>query len=964
MAAADNNMVNIMKMMEMMEELENAGKGALEAGNAALAAAKITGSDIDNLTKDANKEVTLTLTPEIQTLFVKSTDFIDKLKKAETEVNDNNAHATNANAVVNDTLKETNDALNKANTALKETNDALNKANDEATKLTISNNNLSYSDNVIDKYKYSNIMTPTSTSDFIYQIKIENNNIVAEINKIVKQFFDISAKINIKTSQINYSYDSAKNILTENDPVDQNALYINNNNIDLVKNIIGNLNLNVKDIKDTTNDFITTQRDITKIKDILNHYHDYNDLQKTKKETIDNIENMTNDTTNQLSKNIENMDNVLNKKENLNKIIQIIQSNIQIIISFFKNNNESIQNIDKPIKNINKIAEFNNFFAETYNDAATISQKIVGVKEYVTPNITECMLNAVNVEITKINIINDNGIIRGKHIISLPEMFKFINENENKIIIFGKLYDTFYDIFFKKLSYDYFYNSNTIIDDINNIYGINYNLSSLIDDNKVNAIKFAEFVGINLAIKCIYNGNILIKNAYDNIKTDTLTPDINIHELNINITDIKNAKNYFETAEKIKKKFDKINITPEFIANSDRYFNDMREIVTILDNGVLNNLKKVGKYDYQNYVLTKITNNTNIGPDIQNKINDLINSESMKINNLDFTKDNHSRDNLKKKINDILADNNKTRATCRNISKINDDHIIQNTNEIVNYPNTLYNAATSPTNVTTNVTTGGKRSSKVAKAMTTCTTNIVELKSSVNTLFQKFKTYIDDDANKYNDFYVNLIDIIFEKIIEDAKNASKYYYYSNNIAEAIVNATTEVFDDQTPGSSKDTNAIKNKINDKIEEMITKYDKNATNVINKSTRSDIGNNAKEVFDKTNSFANTMIFFTDKMESYSTNVIELNNMVTSLVKKIEDLNFNLGVAKDSANSFKELATNFNDYVNTSFEVKGGAKTKFANKYKCKNQKVGSIRKIKKLRLRNANTMKRKYLKRRTL
>lgn len=947
-----DNMVNIMKMME---ELENAGKGALEAGNAALAAANITGVNVDNLKNDAKKEVTLTLSPEDQTLFVKSTDFIDKLKKAETEVNYNNTQATTANGVVQDTLNETNAALGNANIALTETTTALDNANNEAKKLTISDNNLSYSDNVIDKYKYSNIITPTSTSDFIYQIKIENNNIVAEINKIVKQFFDIFAKINIKTSQIDYSYDSAENILTEKKPVDQNALYINNNNIDLVKTIIEKLILNVDSIKNATYDFAKTQTDITKIKDILNHYHDYNDLQKTKKETIDNIENMTTDIINILSENIKQIDNVLNQKENLNKIIQIIQSNIQIIISFFTSNNISIKSIDKTIKNINIIAKFNKFFANTYNDAATISQKIVRVKEYVTPNITECMLNAVNVEITKINIINDNGVIRGKHIISLPEMFKFINENENNIKkTHFNPFKTFYDIFFDMLE-----NNSTTYNielNINNIYSnTEFDISSLIDNNKVNAIKFAEFVGIILAIKCIANGNIFINKAYDNIKNTTT----NIDELIKNITDIKNAKNYFETAEKIKKKFDKISITHDFLANSNKYFYNMQTIINNLEQ-VFNNLKNVGKYDYNKYVSENITNTTKVDNDIKDKVTDLIKNKSEEIDNLYFNDDDNKINNLNQEITNCTEQNNKAMISCQKISQVNNDHIIKNINETVNYPNTLYNADTSPTNVTT----GGKRSSNVADAMTKCMTDAKQLYSFVNELFKKFETYIDDDANKYNDFYVDLIDIIFGKIIDDAKNASEYYYYSNNIAEAIVNATTEVFDDQNLGSSKDTNAIETKIIEKINNMINNYSSITTNVINKSTRSDIGNNAVEVFKKTHSFANIMEKFNNAIGSYSTNVNKLNDNVISLVEKIENLNVNLGVAKNSANSFKELATKFNDYVNTSFEVKGGAKTKFANKYKCKNQKIGSIRKIKKLRLRNANTMKRKYLKRRTL
>ena len=117
-------------------------------------------------------------------------------------------------------------------------------------------------------------------------------------------------------------------------------------------------------------------------------------------------------------------------------------------------------------------------------------------------------------------------------------------------------------------------------------------------------------------------------------------------------------------------------------------------------------------------------------------------------------------------------------------------------------------------------------------------------------------------------------------------------------------------------------------------------------------------------RTSSFTNKINDFTGSMNNYSTTINDLETKINKIVETKNELVNSLENVVTTANNFKGLATEFNSYVNTSFAVKGGAKTRFANKYKCKNQKVGSIRKIKKLCVHNKNTMKRKYLKRRTL
>ena len=968
----------------MVETLNKAGKDALDAGQDALNAANIIGiADIDNLKNDAKKEVTLTLSPEDQTLFVKSNDFINKLKEAakeatnaETDANKKASDVDNATNVLRDISLSGINLINKAETEATAAINAATDATTTANNLIISTNKFDFitsSNNMINKHSYSDILLKTNKNDFIYQIKKENNNIIAEINNIVKKFLDVNANINV----------------TNDDKTQKNTLHFNKDNIDDAIKIIDEISTTAKTIKysyysDYNPVFDTTQENINKIKDTLQHYHDANNLQSTKQKTIDHIVGITNSISTDVDKNIENVEKCQEQKVTLDKVITEINNNISTIQNFFTTNKDTINDIDKKTKNINNVATINSLFADAYNNASEIQKKVVDANKknkYVTSEIQKNMLDAANVEINKINIVND------KDIISLPNIFKFINENENTIVNppIAFTFDTFYKEFVNILKIN---PDTSIIDDIEKIYNnADYNITNLISNND-NAIKFAEFTGIILAIKCINSGNHFLSEAVKiQDEEETMTKSKNL------INDIKkflnDAIDFYNSISRIDAN-NLINFSKKFIQFINDNINklntvreNLKKIITqLIDINVnVNNINKPNeitdnifdannnlKYDkymddnkFNNFddlkqkYLVFLTDFRDIGElnievdtimricdhfsnkEITQIINNFSSSAVSTIQSL-FDK-NHGYNNIDThdvEIENPLLLNRNNGIELKDSNKNNEEEEEElDTVELHSHSNNVIGAA---------------KIKDVKTCIEQVKTNIID---PIHEYIEKLKTVINDLDRKYN----ALANCVFCNNIYYAAIAFMNYYYANNIAEVIVNATSNV----VTGPTIDVNSI----NDAINTMITNYESNKDN-IKKTTRSNIDDKVEQVSEKIHNFSEKINAFTESMNDYSTTIDTLNTTINDIVSKENELDTSLENVKTTANSFKELATEFNIYVNTSFAIKGGAKTRFANKYKykCKNQKVGSIQKIKKLRVRNANTMKIKYLKRRTL
>lgn len=629
------------------------------------------------------------------------------------------------------------------------------------------------------------------------------------------------------------------------------------------------------------------------------------------------------------------------------------------------------------------IANFNKLFANAYNNATKATNDANAITMYFTPEIQTSILNAANVEVNKINVINIfNNDKKIKNIISLPDIFNFLNEN-----IFAKNVgvDKFYNFFSTILE---FTPDKSIKDDMNSIYNntTDYNINDL-TNNKDNAINFAKFTGIILAIKCINRGNHFLSEAVNLLDKDSKMNKSkkiinNICEGYNDAITFYNSINTDNTSFFFKKTIDTddlIHFSEKFVKFINDTVDKLKNSYTLLENNIAhlkeNNDENIKKPD-------KISNILDIN-------NSLTYNEYIKKYEFDNSKNNYTtfltEFELKSyDINNFSIDVKKKMTDCNKISSNHKKEITQIINKIssdasstfkslfgknINDSKTIGSDVYNPINNDSelhaiyrqtspgNVFGGVKiKDTQHFKDVKTCSEQVQKnIIDPIHEYIEKLKTIIDDLDGKYNAF----ANCVFCNNIYYAEIAFMNYYYANNIAEVIVNATSKVAE----GSTIDADSIKTNISDGIDNMITNYKSNEIS-IKKTTRSNIGNKVEQVSGKIHNFSEKINKFIESMNEYSSTITELNNSIEPLVEATTELTKDVEVAKSLANNFKDLAIKFNEYVNTNFAVKGGAKTRFVNKYKCKNQKVSSIRKIKKLCVRsNTITMKKKYLKRRT-
>ena len=220
-----------------------------------------------------------------------------------------------------------------------------------------------------------------------------------------------------------------------------------------------------------------------------------------------------------------------------------------------------------------------------------------------------------------------------------------------------------------------------------------------------------------------------------------------------------------------------------------------------------------------------------------------------------------------------------------------------------------------------------------AKCIQYAINNVAEIFVDINEAIKKKKDAVDAANNATSNAIETYKNLFTEKLNNNSATLSlNYYKASSIIVEKVVenvNRTEKIIDN---------------INN-IESYINTTDDNLINQMkqNNGTRDSVKDNLnilKKMQKETSEKHNSIDLLADNTNAYS-------YYTKNLIEGEDYLNKNINDAKRSAKELQDLARN----------LKGG-KTRFANK----NKKLGSIRKNKKLCLRNANTLKRKYLKRR--
>ena len=806
-------------------------------------------------------------------------------------------------------------------------NSNTNFAQQTKIKLTNKKNSFKFNDTYKKKSKYLGFLK----YDFIYQIKNENNNIVEEVKQLVKNVFDLIEQMNVDTIPIDYEYTNNILIKKPYNPPDNNnsvkkyminmmnnlkipffntknkydILYFNTTNFELALNMIGEIdNSDIPKFKydiDYQKEFDNIQTNINKVKDKLRHINDDFEVENEKQKTIDDVNEGMKNVISETEGIIEKCNNLSKKVNDFDTVVNQIINNVKIIDTFFATYNKKVL-FDNFDKTINHI--------------------------YNTAKLNDAFVKVYNEAYTLIKqvkqIENNNGSyitdeIRNKILNAANKKIDNINYiTNNKIYsntfislseIFKNVENVNVDEIINIIMNDQ--NDDSIIESINKLYKYTDNFTNTTNMDK------AKFVGIILAVKCIQRGNFFLDNAINLF--NTLFQNYNINDINdIKLNKIKYDKNKDQQIDKLNKCFDKITKISYCKVYITSISASAKEMLTIF--------KKYFNKNIHNKI-TKIESNFQLlSQDLNDTFNEKYNSEL-------------------ESYNKYIEKDKTTYIIYSEIDETDQENLINNDTKLKN--NTMQDLWLNIMRFRKVIEEAEFNDSNKTKLMN----NFFNINKTIENIIKSFDNYL-------NTWFI---------IVRYFANISSIYYdYSNIIVNTIVDAPAI-------NNNKD---YKENIQYAIEKMINTYEyKEETNIdATKMERTFIDNNylpdkykpnindtnykstVSNVLAKIDSLKNVINPFVQNVNEYFSSIGPLKDKINTLDTNSKNLNEKITLVNDTATSFKDLATEFKKEIS----FKGGAKTRFAYK----NQKLGSIRKNKKLRLRNTNTLKRKNLKRRTL
>ena len=820
------------------------------------------------------------------------------------------AHITNKTGLIEEAKKEfikkfSADLQNtfiKNNDFIDNIEQSVSNLNDTVTKV----NEEKILSNFVDEIKKIKLNLIEHTGIVKTKYSTWNVNDKIHINKKSNFIFNIIRESNnINTNFSKKSSEISSKIEEFNNVIDKLNIFGNlsllfSNDIEKIKFSDTNIHSKISDTKNS----------VAKLQEILRQHNA--EAEKDKTEVKRNVGELKTEILSETNPLVDELEKLLNNNNNIIHINQNADTLLNVVKKFQTNVNE----FQKDINNINTISNINICIANVYNDAYTQKNK---AKEFEKANKN----NGYNFSSLKsaahfdINYVNYNWNEK-QVFISTSKMFDFLI-NSDKL-----------DVFLNFIQYDVI-NPKTIVD--------------IFIDDQVNMKDAVACVGIIYAIRYIFNANTVLEFAYNNVSTPSTAlapkPDNLINATNKTLL---NAEIVTYIADNIQKYFlNSKNIVLDAAKNLTTSVTSSSTTPVTTPAPVSSSSSTTPVTPTPGFSSTSSTSSSTPAP-VTPPV-DLVNPDTHR-----------AIENAKKAFESAMTAFNDATDDKKNehIKKILKDLKTVN-NLFANAVSPNYNTNSSYADYATNAVYAVSMS---IKCIQYAIHNFAEIFENINDAI-KFANDITVNKNVINETikYSNEL-FEYETLSKFNRSDGKFEYYSKlslNYYKGSYVIVDKIF------KIENNVNIENKINELNNEII-----NVSNIIIEEKKGtsdeidkyyDINSLTNQTTEINNYLDNHINLFTDQTNIYSYYTNNLINGEKDLQKYIKD-------TKTSAEKLKNLATEFDTHINTSFAVKGGAKTKFANKYKYKNQKVGSIRKIKKLCVHNKNTMKRKYLKRRTL